>query len=152
MMGAAFLGLVAFAAPARAQDIGPTSFRDSLVMRQIMYRAPCPRPVPLAWSRMDSTLGRPPRCSLVEIAARAIAQFHQARPQAALGDPWNPLCVRVAVWQNTGTTGLPGDWLVLFDLAPDVPAWIVIDRQHGEIGAVLVGRGRVPDNARCLTG
>lgn len=47
--------LVWLAAPgtAAAQDIGPVSFRDSLVMRQVAYRAPCPSPVPKSWTLVD---------------------------------------------------------------------------------------------------
>src|SRR5688572_26257887 len=62
--------LAASPATAVGQDLGPTSFRDSLVMRQIAYRAPCPAVVPRAWTLVDSTLGRGLRCSLVEAAAR----------------------------------------------------------------------------------
>lgn len=137
---------------AAAQDIGPTSFRDSLVMRQIAYRTPCPLVVPRVWSLVDSTLGRNPRCSLVEAAARAISQYHQARaPREGPADPWNPLCVRVVVGHNTGTTGLPGDWLVLFDLSPDYTAHVVIDRQTGDVGAVRMSYGQpAADMPRCL--
>lgn len=137
---------------ADCQDIGPTTFRDSLVMRQLAYRMPCPLVVPRAWSLVDSTLGRPPRCSLVEAAARAISQFHQARaPRAGPADPWNPLCVRVVVGRNTGSTGLPGDWLVVFDLSPDYTAHVVIDRQNGDVGAVRMSYGQPPgDLPPCL--
>ena len=137
---------------AASQDIGPVTFRDSLVMRQIVYRTPCPMVVPAAWSLVDSTLGRSPRCSLVEAAARAITQYHQLRaPRAGPADPWNPLCVRVVVGRNTGTTGLPGDWLVLFDLSPDYTANVVIDRQTGDVGAVRVSYGQPAENIpRCL--
>jgi hypothetical protein len=48
---------MAATASARAQDIGPVSFRDSLVMRQVAFRAPCPTPVPKSWTIVDSTLG-----------------------------------------------------------------------------------------------
>ena len=133
-----------------AQAVGPVTFRDSLVMRQLVFRAPCPNPVPRSWSLIDSTLGRPPRCNLVEVAARAIAQFVQARPQAAPVDPWNPLCVRVTVRQNTGTTGLPADWWVLFDLTANTAAWVVIDRHNGDIGMTVVGPNPGSDWPRCL--
>jgi hypothetical protein len=148
-----FVGIAVLANAAWAQGIGPVTFRDSLVMRQIAYRAPCPDPVPAAWSRADSTLGRRPRCSLVEVAARAISLFQQRRSLASgPADPWNPLCVRVIVGRNTGSTGLPGDWLVLFDLAADLPAYVVIDRQSGDVGLTLVGREQLVDRPRCLTG
>jgi hypothetical protein len=148
-----FVGIAVLANAAWAQGIGPVTFRDSLVMRQIAYRAPCPDPVPIVWSRVDSTLGRPPRCSLVELAARAISQFLRVRPpQAGSADPWNPLCVRVIVGRNTGSTGLPGDWLVIFDLAADQPAYVVIDRQTGDVGLTLIGREQLVDRPRCLTG
>jgi hypothetical protein len=138
---------------ATAQSIGPVSFRDSLVMRQIAFRAPCRLPVPRAWSQVDSTLGRDPRCSLIEVAARAISQVVQSRqPEPGSADPWNPLCVRVLVATNTGTTGLPGDWQVLFDLSPDRPAFVVIDRQTGDVGLTLVGSNQVGNRPRCLTG
>ncbi len=137
---------------AQSQDIGPVTFRDSLVMRQVAFRAPCPNPVPRAWSLADSTLGRSPRCNLLEVAARAVEQAGQLRPGRRPGDPWNPLCARIVVLNNTGSTGLPGDWVVLFDLAEDHPAWVVIDRQTGDIGLTLVGRDRVPESPRCLTG
>ena len=145
--------LVGTALEVRAQDIGPVSFRDSLVMRQIAYRTPCPLVVPPAWSHVDSTLGRGPRCSLVESAARAIAQYHQARaPRVGPADPWNPLCVRIVVGRNTGSTGLPGDWLVLFDLSPEYAAQVVIDRQTGEVGGVMVSYGEpAGDMPRCLS-
>ena len=144
--------LAGSAVTAVSQDLGPTSFRDSLVMRQIAYRTPCPRVVPPAWSLVDSTLGRSPRCSLVEAAARAIAQYHKARaPREGPADPWNPLCVRVVVGRNTGSTGLPGDWMVLFDLSPNYPAYVVIDRQTGDVGAVMVSYGQpAGDMPRCL--
>ena len=136
---------------AGAQDIGPVTFRDSLVMRQMVYRTPCPTPVPRAWGMVDSTLGRLPRCSLVETAARAISQFQQMRPPVTgPADPWNPLCVRVVVGRNTGSTGLPGDWLVVFDLAVNHQAWVVIDRQSGEVGNVSFGHGSPDDRPRCM--
>lgn len=136
---------------AGAQDIGPVTFRDSLVMRQMVYRTPCPTPVPRAWSMVDSTLGRLPRCSLVETAARAISQFQQMRPPVTgPADPWNPLCVRVVVGRNTGSTGLPGDWLVVFDLAVNHQAWVVIDRQSGEVGNVSFGYGSPDERPRCM--
>jgi hypothetical protein len=58
----------------------------------------------------------------------------------------------VIVGRNTGSTGLPGDWLVLFDLAADLPAYVVIDRQTGDVGLTLVGREQLVDRPRCLTG
>lgn len=133
-----------------AQDIGPTSFRDSLVMRQVAFRAPCPVPPPKTWTLIDSTLGSGLRCSLVEFAARAIARYQQLRPSSTgKADPWNPFCVRIVVARNTGSTGLPGDWLVMFDLTADSPAYVVIDRQSGEVGAVMVGRGPPGDVPPC---
>ena len=147
----AVVAMVTTAPATGAQDIGPISFRDSLVMRQVAFRAPCPVPVPGAWTRVDSTLGSGPRCSLVELATRAIAEYHQLRPpRTGPADPWKPFCVRVVVGRNTGSTGLPGDWLVLFDLAADYPAYVVIDRQSGEVGAVMVGRGPPADVPSCM--
>jgi hypothetical protein len=153
LLGAIVIATFATVMPgkAAAQDIGPESFRDTLVMRQLVFRAPCPDPVPKAWSLIDSTLARPPRCNLLEVAARAIAQHAQLRPQASPGDPWNPLGARVVVDTNTGSTGLPGVWLVLFDLAPDRPAWVVIDRQTGDIGVTLFGLEQARGRPRCLT-
>jgi hypothetical protein len=112
------LFLASSALGAQSQNIGPVTFRDSLVMRQLVFRAPCPDPVPRAWTQADSTLGRPPRCNLVEAAARAIYDYYTDRPpRTGPVDPWNPMCVRIVVARNTGSTGLPGDWLVMFDLA-----------------------------------
>jgi hypothetical protein len=55
------------------------------------------------------------------------------------------------VGRNTGTTGLPGDWLVLFDLSPEYTAHVVIDRQTGDVGAVRVSYGQpATDMPRCL--
>ena len=51
------LSLGVTAGAAGAQDIGPISFRDSLVMRQVAYRAPCPAPAPRSWTLVDGTLG-----------------------------------------------------------------------------------------------
>jgi hypothetical protein len=137
--------------PASAQDIGPVTFRDSIVMRQIVYRAPCPNPVPRAWTLVDSTLGRSPRCNLVAVAALSIAPPSQMRPpQPGAADPWNPLCVRVAVGENTGSTGLPGDWMVIFDLTVDRQAWVVIDRQTGNVGGVRLGYGAGEAPLRCM--
>jgi hypothetical protein len=65
-------------------------------------------------------------------------------------DPWNPHCARVVVAQNTGSTGLPGDWRVLFDLDVDRYAWVIIDRQSGMIGAVMVGTGPFGSVPRCM--
>lgn len=124
----------------RAQDIGPVSFRDSLVMRQVAYRAPCPSPVPKTWTLVDRTLGSGVRCSLVEWAVRALeAQLEQRPSLRTRADPRNPLCVRVVVAKNTGSTGLPGDWLVVFDLGPDLPAHVMIDRQSGGVVVGIVG-------------
>lgn len=149
----AMVALVTSAPATGAQDIGPTSFRDSLVMRQVAFRAPCPVPVPKAWTLIDTTLGRSPRCSLVELAARAIAQYHQTRPpRTGPADPWNPFCVRMVAAKNTGSTGLPGDWLVMFDLAAGSPAYVVIDRQSGEVGTVMIGRGPPGDLPSCMGG
>jgi hypothetical protein len=128
-------------AEAGAQDIGPVSFRDSLVMRQVAFRAPCPSSVPRAWTTIDSTLGSGLRCSLVEAGVRAIELQLQQRPALrARGDPRNPLCVRVYVANNMGSTGLPGDWMVVFELGPDFPAFVLIDRQTGSIGYSMVGQ------------
>jgi hypothetical protein len=123
-----------------AQDIGPVSFRDSLVMRQVAYRAPCPTPVPKNWTLVDRTLGSGVRCSLVEWAVRALeAQLEQRPSLKARADPRNPLCVRVVVAKNTGSTGLPGDWMVIFDLGADLPAHVMIDRQTGGVVMGIVG-------------
>src|SRR5512134_2171232 len=74
-----------------AQDIGPVSFRDSLVMRQVAFRAPCPSVVPKSWTVVDSTLGSGLRCSLVEAAVRAIELQLQQRPALrGRADPRNP--------------------------------------------------------------
>ena len=117
------------------------SFRDSLVMRQVAYRAPCPATVPKSWTLVDSTLGSGLRCSLVEAGARAVEQQLLQRPGLqSRGDPRNPLCVRVHVANNTGPTGLPGDWMVIFELAPDFPAYVLIDRQTGSVVFGTVGR------------
>lgn len=125
-----------------AQGIGPVTFRDSLVMRQMIYRTPCPDPVPPAWSSVDSTLGRRPRCAIVETAAQALLPWANSDPRRAI-DPWNPLCVRVVVANNTGSTGLPGDWMVIFDLSSDSRARIVIDRQSGAVASIQTSRGPV---------
>ena len=130
---------------AQSQDIGPVTFRDSLVMRQLAYRAPCPDPVPRAWTRVDTTLGRPPRCSIVEAAARAIFEYYSDRPpRTGPVDPWNPMCVRIVVARNTGSTGLPGDWLVMFDLAVDNTVYVIIDRQSGTVGSITTMIGPFP--------
>ncbi len=132
---------------ADAQDIGPISFRDSIVMRQVAFRAPCPVPVPKMWTAIDTTLGSGLRCSLVEAAVRAIEEQFEQRPSLRQrGDPRNPLCVRVVVRNNMGSTGLPGDWLVVFDLGPDLPAHVMIDRQSGSVVLAIVGRtsGEMP--------
>src|SRR6185503_14981503 len=92
------LAVVLLLAPiaASAQAIGPVSFRDSLVMRQVAYRAPCPSPVPRNWTLVDRTLGSGLRCSLVEWAVRALeAQLEQRPSLKPPADPRNPLCVRV---------------------------------------------------------
>jgi hypothetical protein len=123
------------------QDIGPVSFRDSLVMRRVALLAPCPTQVPPGWTLVDRTLGSGMRCSLVEAAARALEQQLEQRPALrSRADPRNPLCVRVVVATDTGSTGLPGDWLVLFDLAPELSARVMIDRQTGGIVTGIVGR------------
>jgi hypothetical protein len=130
---------------ASAQDIGPVSFRDSLVMRRVALLAPCPTPVPASWTVVDKTLGSGVRCSLVEASVRALEQQGEQRPSLREnGNPRNPLCVRVVVANNTGSTGLPGDWLVILDLAPDVTARVMIDRQTGGIVSGIVGR---PDSS-----
>ena len=140
------LTLGVFAGAAGAQEIGPVSFRDSLVMRQVAYRAPCPTPVPRSWTLVDSTLGSGLRCSLVEAGARAIELQLQQRPALRQrADARNPLCVRVYVANNMGSTGLPGDWMVVFELAPDLPAYVLIDRQTGSVMPPVVGRSE-PDS------
>ena len=137
----AILALGVSAGEVGGQDIGPVSFRDSLVMRQVAYRAPCPNPVPKSWTLVDSTLGSGLRCSLVEAGVWAIELQLQQRPALRQrADPRNPLCVRVYVANNMGSTGLPGDWMVVFELAPDLPAYVLIDRQTGSVAAVAVGR------------
>ena len=137
----ACVALTVSAEVAGAQDIGPVSFRDSLVMRQVAFRAPCPSPVPRAWTLVDSTLGSGLRCSLVEAGARAIEMQLQQRPALRQrGDPRNALCARVYVANNMGSTGLPGDWMVVFALGPDLPAYALIDRQTGSVVFVVVGR------------
>jgi len=139
---------------AQSEGIGPTTFRDSLVMRQMIYRAPCPNPVPPAWSRIDSTLRRPPGCAIVETAARALSEMMRMRPGMQTADPWNPFCVRVLMAKNPGSTGLTGDWIVIFDLTPDNRARVVIDRQSGTVGGVQMEYGSaVSDNQpKCLPG
>ena len=146
--------LASVASEAGGQDIGPVTFRDSLVMRQMIYRTPCPDTVPAAWSRVDSTLRRPPGCTIVETAARAIGEMMRMRPPRQAADPWNPFCVRVVVAKNTGSTGLPGDWMVVFDLTPDSRAYVVIDRQSGAVGGVQMHYGPVLDDnqPKCLPG
>ena len=110
-------------------------------MRQVAYRAPCPSPAPKSWTLVDPTLGSGLRCSLVEWAVRALeGQLAQRPSLKTRADPRNPRCVRIVVTRNTGTTGLPGDWLVLFDLGPDLPAHVMIDRQTGGVVLGIVGR------------
>ena len=145
LLSRAAVALGIWAGVAGAQDIGPISFRDSLVMRQVAFRAPCPTPVPKSWTLVDSTLGSGLRCSLVEAGVRAIELQLQQRPALRQrADPRNPLCVRVYVANNMGSTGLPGDWMVVFELAPDLPAYVLIDRQTGSIVVGVVGRSE-PD-------
>lgn len=133
-------GLVLAPVRGAAQDIGPVSFRDSLVMRRVAILAPCPATVPQSWTLVDKTLGSGLRCSLVEAAVRALeAQLEQRPSLRTRGDPRNPLCVRVVVAQNTGSTGLPGDWLVVFQLGPELPARVMIDRQTGGVVLGIVG-------------
>jgi hypothetical protein len=139
----ALAALILFLAPfaLHAQDIGPVSFRDSLVMRRVALLAPCPTSVPPSWTLVDKTLGSGVRCSLVEASVRVLEQQWQQRPSLReSGNPRNPLCVRVVVANNTGSTGLPGDWLVMLDLAPEVTARVMIDRQTGGIVSGIVGR------------
>lgn len=148
-IGAVIIGLVT-PEIGNAQYIGPVTFRDSLVLRQVAFRAPCPSPVPAAWTVIDSTLGRGLRCSLVEAAARALAEGPRDAPSfRGRADPWSPLCVRILVTSSTGSTGLPGDWLVVFDLAADLPAYVIIDRQTAETVVAMVGR-TPPGGVRCV--
>ena len=148
------IGLIAaaiFLAPVAgdAQDLGPVSFRDSLVMRRVSLLAPCPTPVPSGWTLVDRTLGSGVRCSLVEAAARAVEQQLEQRPSLrARGNPRTPLCVRVVVAENTGSTGLLGDWLVVFDLGPELSARVMIDRQTGGIVTGIVGRPDTSGNTQ----
>lgn len=96
---------------------------------------------------MDSTLGTGLRCSLVEAAVRALeVQLAQRPSLRQRGDPRNPLCVRIVVRNNTGTTGLPGDWMVVMDLADDVPAYVMVDRQTGAVVLGIVGRTNAPSD------
>ncbi|NUQ11778.1 MAG: hypothetical protein HUU26_05515, partial [Gemmatimonadaceae bacterium] len=115
-------------------------------------------PAPPTWGLRDPALASGWRCSLVEYAARGLAEYlgiQSTRAGARIaGDPWRPLCVRLVVGTNTGSTGLPGDWMVIFDLAPDESAYVVIDRQTGGLGGVLLshaaGRGGPADRLpRC---
>ena len=136
--------LAAWPATLTAQPAtSPPTLRDTLVMRLVAFRAPCPAPAPAAWSMLDSTLGTGLRCSLVEAAARALSQRLRTRPEARYrdADPWRPLCVRLVELQNTGSTGLPGDWMVVFDLTPALSADVIIDRQSGSLMAGMVGDG-----------
>lgn len=143
----AFTFLAIPSAPLHSQDIGPISFRDSLVMQQVARRAPCPESVPRTWTLVDSTLGTGLRCSLVEAAVRALEFRLERRPSLRQrGTPRNPLCVRVVVRSNTGSTGLPGDWLVVLDLAEDLPAYVMIDRQTGAVVLGIVGRTTAPED------
>ena len=148
------VGVGVLAIPAvglQSQDVGPISFRDSLVMAQVARRAPCPEPVPRTWTMVDSTLGSGLRCSLVEVAVRALElQFEQRPSLRQRGSPRNPLCVRVVVRNNMGSTGLPGDWLVVFDLAADVPAYVMLDRQDGSVVFGIVGRTASGEMPSCL--
>jgi hypothetical protein len=43
-----------------------------------------------------------------------------------------------------GSTGLPGDWMVVFELGVDLPAYVLIDRQTGSVAYSVVGRSE-PD-------
>lgn len=140
-LGLAVVGVLLAPGVVKAQEIGPVSFRDSLVMRQVAYRAPCPSPVPKTWTLVDRTLGSGLRCSLVEWAVRALeAQLEQRPSLRTRANPRNPLCVRVVVANNTGSTGLPGDWMVVFELGPNFPAHVLIDRQTGGVVLGVLGR------------
>lgn len=134
--------LLAATVRAEAQPGIPDDFRDSLVLRLAAVRTPCPDPPPAAWAMVDSTLGRAPRCSLLESAAQLVRQRLVRRPSPeSTADPWRPLCVRLVVLDNMGSTGMPGDWLVIFDLMPGLSAEVVIDRRSGSPSLVLFGDG-----------
>jgi hypothetical protein len=134
--------LMATSLRAEAQAGIPDDFRDSLVLRLAAVRTPCPDPPPAAWSMVDSTLGRAPRCSLMESAAQFVRQRLPGRPSPeSTADPWRPLCARLVVLDNTGSTGMPGDWLVIFDLSPTLSAEVVIDRRSGAPSVMMLGDG-----------
>jgi hypothetical protein len=144
--------LLGWPATAAAQPGIPDDFRDSLVLRLAAIRTPCPDPPPAAWSLVDTTLGRPPRCSLVASAAQLLREHLRARPRRdGVADPSRALCVRLVVLANTGSTGLPGDWLVVFDLAPTVSAEVVIDRRSAAPSVMSIGEGPPRWGAPCLT-
>jgi hypothetical protein len=138
---------------AGAQAGIPDDYRDSLVLRLAAVRSPCPDPPPAEWSLVDSTLGRSPRCSLVEAAARLIRDRLSAgrMPRDGVPDPWRPLCVRLVEMENTGSTGLPGDWMVVFDLTPTLSADVVLDRRSGAPAMVMMGDGTRRWGPPCVT-
>jgi hypothetical protein len=121
-------------------------------MRLVAFRAPCPVPAPAAWSLVDSTLGTGLRCSLVQAAALALRdRFRVIQAPTRDADPWRPLCVRIVELENAGSTGLPGDWLVLFDLGTGVSAEVIVDRQTGDV-IPLVGEGVRTSGRSCASG
>lgn len=153
-VGAAGVALVLAAAPAKAQRGElPPDVRDSLVLRLVAYRAPCPDPVPPHWSMGDSTLAMTPRCNLVEAAARLVRDQLRSRrvPRSEGADPWKPLCVRLYETENSSFSAWAKDWMVVFDLTPTLVAEVMIDRRSGAPMFALLGDGTRRLGQACLT-
>lgn len=149
---------VVLATPAAAQRAElPQELRDSLVLRLAAYRAPCPDPVPPHWTLVDSTLGTPPKCHLVEAAARLVRDQVRTRrvPRSEGADPWKPLCVRLYETEASASASAfatwANDWMVVFDLTPTLVAEVMIDRRSGAPMFALLGDGSRRLGQSCLT-
>jgi hypothetical protein len=106
---------------------------DAAQLARLARRHPCPRAVPRGWTVGDSTLGRPPRCSLVLAAARAIRRAQRVGTLRGVA-PDQAASVRVfgPVWRS-GTTGAVREayWSVEFLSPTHQPVRAVIFRPSG---------------------
>ena len=128
--------LLALTSSASAQDTTMRRRLDSLSVRMLVRRYPCPNPVPLGWVAADSTNGSGVRCSLIAAAARGLQDAIATRPTGEL-ETRAVRCVTLRPGKPLPTVGPM--WRVAFYSDSIRGAEVHIDAFDGHTVVVRVG-------------
>ncbi len=128
--------------------------RDQALLTQLTHSSPCPKQVPAAWLRPDSTLGHSIFCPVVAAAAAKLAASPDSLDRWIVANAHCTVFSDLVASQPPDTTTGAG-WHVTFVADSTRMTTVHFNRQTGAVstgGFGLLGNQSRPRNPPCQSG